>query len=78
MYYCIEISKIKDKDISKAIYTYDDRDVAVGTFHQKLGNAMRSDLVLSDMLMVIDGRGSIQAYEYWEREIDPEEAEIQE
>ena len=43
MYYLIEISNQKDKETSKAIYSYEDRDMAVGTFHQKLGGAMRND-----------------------------------
>lgn len=69
MYYLIEISNQKDKETSKAIYSYEDRDMAVGTFHQKLGGAMRNDNFLTEMAMVIDDRGGLQIYDYWEREI---------
>lgn len=75
MFYLIEISKQKDKETSKAIYSYEDRDMAIGTFHQKLGGAMRNDTFLNEMAMVIDDRGSVQAYNYWEREIEPEVVE---
>ena len=75
MFYLIEISKQKDKDVSKAIYSYEDRDMAIGTFHNKLGGAMRNDTFLSEMCMVVDYRGGVQVYEYWEREIEPEEVE---
>lgn len=78
MYYLIEISNQKDKETSKAIYSYEDRDMAVGTFHQKLGGAMRNDTFLNEMCMVIDERGGIQAYNYWEREIEPEEDTVEE
>lgn len=75
MFYLIEISKQKDKDVSKAIYSYEDRDMAIGTFHNKLGGAMRNDTFISEMCMVVDERGGIIIYDYWEREIEPEEAE---
>lgn len=45
--------------------------MAIGTFHQKLGGAMRNDTFLTEMAMVIDERGGLQTYDYWYKEIEP-------
>lgn len=60
-YYVIEISVMKEdptKD-TKGIYTYDDINKAIGTFHSKLGSAMKSDAFLSELVMVIDDNGAV-------------------
>lgn len=74
MFYVIEISKMKDSDkVGKSIYEYATQIEAVGTFHQKLGGAMRNEDFISDMLTVIDERGATIAHDYFLREIEPEE-----
>ena len=76
MYFVVEISKTTDSDkFVKAVYEYSTQSEAVGTFHQKLGNAMKSDKSISDMLTVIDERGATIAHDYFVREIEDEEVE---
>lgn len=58
-YYVIEISTGDSKIAGKAIYEYDTEKEAVGTFHQKLATAMKSDLYDSELLMVIDAAGKV-------------------
>lgn len=77
MYHLIEITNYVDgTKESKGIYSYDSRTDAIANFHSKMGGAMKHANYKSEMLMVIDERGGLQIYDYWERE--PEEAEIQE
>jgi len=76
MYYVIEISKTKDKETeSKAIYSYASRDEAVGTFHQKMGGAMKNENYLTELCQVIDSHGAIIDTEYFERQVEPIEVE---
>ena len=75
MYFVVEISKTKNSDkFTKAVYEYNSQMEAVGTFHQKLGGAMKNEDYISDMLTVIDERGATIAHDYYLREIElPEE-----
>lgn len=58
-FYVIEIADGADSIKGKAIYEYAAQKEAVAVFHQKLGNAMRSELYTSALLMVIDGNGQL-------------------
>lgn len=58
-YYLIEISTGDSQIAGKAIYEYDTLNNAVANFHSKLGSAMKSDLFESEMVMVINGDGSV-------------------
>lgn len=79
MFYLIEITSYMDKDtVDKAIYSYADRTLAIANFHSKMGGAMKNENFKTEMLMVIDGRGGLQTYDYWEREIEPEEVNPEE
>lgn len=79
-YYVIEISVMKEdptKD-TKSIYTYDNVNTAIGTFHSKLGSAMKSDAFLSELVMVIDDNGAViksEKYEVPQPEPTPEPEE---
>ena len=78
MYYLIEITSYMDKEtVDKGIYSYTDRTLAIANFHSKMGGAMKNANFKSEMLMVVDYRGGLQTYDYWEREIveDTEEGE---
>jgi len=66
MYYLIEISNTTS-GIAKAITSKDTLDTAAMQLHQTLASAMANEAVSSCMCMVIDGRGAVQRYEYWER-----------
>lgn len=60
-YYVVEISVMKDnpeKEIP-GIYAYDDINKAVGTFHSKLGSAMKAETFVSEMVMVVDDNGAV-------------------
>lgn len=59
MYYVIEIATGDTKIEGKAIYSYDTVNKAIATFHQKLGNAMKSELYKTELVMVIDDAGMV-------------------
>ena len=75
-YYLIEISEGDAKIHGKGIYEYDDREMAIATFHQKMGNAMKSDLYTMEQLLVIDESNSIIKSEIFIREIAKEDEKI--
>lgn len=57
--YVIEISEGDAKIAGKGIYEYDTEKDAVASFHQKLSTAMRSNLYISDLVMVVDSYGTV-------------------
>lgn len=75
-YYLIEISEGDAKIHGKGIYEYDNREIAIATFHQKMGNAMKSDLYTMEQLLVIDESNSIIKSEIFIRVVAKEEEEI--
>lgn len=66
MFYLIEITTKADK-VEKGIYQYDTRDDAVANFHTKMGGAMKNANYLAEMLMVIDERGGVVIYDYYQK-----------
>lgn len=79
-YYVIEISVMKDNPDKEVpgIYAYDNVNTAIGTFHSKLGSAMKSDAFLSELVMVIDDNGAViksEKYEVPQPEPEPEPEE---
>lgn len=58
-FYVIEVSEGDSKISGKGIYEYETQNEAVASFHQKLGTAMKSDLYVSDLVMVIDDSGMV-------------------
>lgn len=71
MFYVIEISTGDSKVAGKSIYSYETEQMAVATFHQKMGTAIKSDLYDSELLMVIDENGNIIKRERFVRPIEP-------
>ena len=67
MYYLIEVTDTKS-GIAKAITDKSTLNDATMQLHQTLASAMANSNVNSCMAMVIDAHGSVQRYEYWERE----------
>lgn len=70
MFYVIEISKGDSKIEGKSVYEYDTLNLAVGTFHQKLSSAMKSELFTEELVMVIDGNGGIYKSEHYTKPIE--------
>lgn len=73
-FYVVEISVKKDnpeKEIP-GIYAYDDMNTAIGTFHSKLGSAMKSDTFVSELVMVINDYGSVIKTEKYVAPVEPE------
>jgi len=68
MYYVIEIAEGDSKIAVKGIYTYATQREALASFHSKLGVAMKSDLYTSDLVMVIDSNGGVEAVYKYTRE----------
>ena len=69
MYYLIEITTYNDSTpTGKAIYSYETHDEALATFFQKMRGAIVNPNYASEMCMIIDGRGAVQRYEFWERQ----------
>ena len=58
-YYVIEIATGDDKIKGFAIYEKETEKEAVALFHQKLSTAMKSELYVSDLLIVIDEDGKV-------------------
>jgi hypothetical protein len=73
MYKLIELTTYNDgtKD-AQGIYSFDTLDDASGTFHQKLGGAKKNPIFETEMVMLIDEKGAVQEYQYWERYHEPE------
>ena len=73
MFYLIEVTSYTDdtKD-ARAIYGYETQLEAIGTFHQKMGGAMKNEKFKTELLTVIDGRGATIAHDYFEREVEEE------
>ena len=57
MFYVVEISTGDAQIAGKAVYQYNTLDEAVGTFHSKLGSAMKSALfpIATDVRIIEDG-----------------------
>lgn len=68
MFYLIEITTYEDntKD-AYGVYPQETLDVATASFHQKMAGAIRNENYASELCLLIDGRGAVQRYEYWER-----------
>lgn len=63
MYYVLEITTGDAKVAGKSVYQYATADEAVATFHSKLGNAMKSDLYDTELVMVIADDGTVYRQE---------------
>lgn len=63
MYYVLEITTGDSKVAGKSVYQYATADEAVATFHSKLGNAMKSDLYDTELVMVIADDGTVYRQE---------------
>lgn len=69
MYYLVEITNYEDNTPeAKAIYSYETHDDALAAFFQKMRGAIVNSNYASELCMIIDGRGAVQRYEYWERQ----------
>ena len=73
-YYVIEVTKYADGTAdSKAIYTYDDEDSAVATFHLKMGGAIKNTNYAFELVQVINDYGVVIESKYFERKVKTEE-----
>lgn len=73
MFYVLEVSHGDSKIEGKAVYEYGTLNEAVGSFHQKLGSAMRSDLYTDELVMVIGADGAVYRSEkYIATPVEPE------
>lgn len=66
MYYFIEITTTTN-GTAKAITEKSSLQEAEMQLHQTLASAMANPDVSSCVVMIIDSRGAVQRYEYWER-----------
>ena len=69
MYYLIEITDT-NSGVAKAITSKSDITTAIMSLHQVLASAMANANVSSCACLVLDAKGTVQRYEYWEREND--------
>lgn len=78
MFYVVEISKKASEETeSKSIYSYATSTEAVAIFHQKLGGAMKNEDFITEMVMVIDKQGAVITYEYFSREVEPDDSQYE-
>ena len=74
MYYLIEISTYNNGEpTAKAIYSYETSDEATAAFYGKMRGAIVNVSYATELCMIVDGRGAVQRYEYWERYTDERE-----
>lgn len=71
-YYLIEIAEGDSSIAGKAIYGYETLEEAKANFHIKLGNAMKSNLYTSELVMVINANGGIHCSEKYIATIEEE------
>lgn len=76
-YYLIEIADTKD-GVAKAITEKVSMDDAQMVYHQTIASAMANTKVNSSLVMIIDGKGSTKAVNYWERQTVPNEVPTEE
>lgn len=58
-YYLVEITTGDAAIAGKAVYEYETLNEAVANFHSKLGSAMKSTIVETELLMVINSDAGI-------------------
>lgn len=66
MYYFIEITTT-EQGVAKAITDKNDLNSANMQLHQTFASAMANDDVSACLCMIINDKGAVQRYEYWER-----------
>lgn len=71
MFYVIEIATGDSAIAGKGIYEYATEKEAVATFHSKMGTAMKSDLYATELLLVIDDRGTVLKREKYSKPVVP-------
>lgn len=71
-YYLIEVSEGDSAIAGKAIYEYEDKDLAIANFHTKMGNAMKSALFSREQVMVINSANGVEKQEVWTRKVPPQ------
>lgn len=75
-YYLIELTTYNNgTNPAKAIYEFnslDGENSAMSSYYKKLGGSMDNPIYATEMLMVIDSTGSVCAYNYYVRPIEPE------
>lgn len=74
MYYLIEVTTYVDEtQKAKGIYEYDDEILAIASFHNKMGGAMKNENYATELVQVVTGNGVVVATEYFERPVKPTE-----
>lgn len=58
--YVVELTEYKDGTKPAAgVYTYEDKNAAIASYHKKMGGAMASENVLSELILVIKDDGEV-------------------
>ena len=68
-FYLVEIATGDEKIAGKSIYEYETKNEAIASFHTKLGQAMKSELFETDLLMVIDSEGNWFEQRYYNKNV---------
>lgn len=66
-YYVVEISTGDQSITGRGVYEYDTLNEAVATFHTKIGQAMKSDLFETELVIVVNSVGGVYKTEFFER-----------
>lgn len=78
MFYLIEIATGDSKIAGKAVYEFMTENDAVAAFHSKLASAMKSELFVSELVMVVDEYGKVLKREYYLKPVQPVDDEVDE
>ena len=74
MYYLVQIQKFNNGDASaKALFEYGTITEATGAAYSVLASSIANANISSVLCQVIDGKGAVLKYEYWERPVEPAE-----
>lgn len=81
MFRVIEVTTYNDgTQTAQGIYSYEDDITAIATFHSKMGSAMKSAKVQTEMVMVITDKGTVwqDKTEFFDRGFEDTEEQAEE
>lgn len=69
-YYVLEIAEGDAKIAGKGVYEYDSVDDAEASFHQKIATAMKSELYIKHICIVVNDEGKTKFSHVFNRKVD--------
>ena len=74
--YLVQIQKFNNGDASaKALFEYSTKEEAIGAAYSVLASSVANANISSVLCQILDDKGAVLKYEYWERPITETPAE---